>query len=81
MSSIMFHLPGAVRLTCGAALFDMDGVLVDSINVIERHLREWAVARGLAAERVIELSHGRTNVDVVHLVAPALDAAAEAHAC
>jgi sugar-phosphatase len=66
-----------LRIDCRAVLFDMDGVLVDSLAVVERHLRHWATARGLDPARVVELSPGRTNADLVRLVAPGLDPKAE----
>jgi sugar-phosphatase len=64
-------------LSCAAILFDLDGVLVDSRLAVERAWRGWATARGLDAERIVGLLHGRRAIDVVRLVAPHLDAAAE----
>lgn len=58
-------------------LFDLDGVLVDSLDVIERILREWAQGHGLDADRAVELSHGRRDIDLIGLLAPHLDAEAE----
>lgn len=58
---------------CDAILFDMDGVLVDSMAQIESLLREWAADRGLEPESVVRLSHGRRDVDVVRLSAPHLN--------
>lgn len=66
------------EVTCAAVLFDLDGVLVASQPVIERQLREWALARGLDAEQVLRRSHGRTDVELVSEVAPHLDAEKEA---
>ncbi|WP_312866083.1 HAD-IA family hydrolase [Rhizobium mongolense] len=54
-------------------LFDMDGVLVDSIPQIEQSLRHWASKHNLDADHVVELSHGRRDQDVVQLAAPFLD--------
>jgi mannitol-1-/sugar-/sorbitol-6-phosphatase len=59
-------------------LFDLDGVLVDSLRVIERILREWAGEHGLNGDRAVALSHGRRDIDLIRLLAPHLDAEAEA---
>jgi sugar-phosphatase len=61
-------------------LFDLDGVLVDSRLAVERAWRGWAVERGLDAAAVVARLHGRRAIDVVRLVAPHLDAAAEKQA-
>ncbi len=66
------------RLTCDSILFDLDGVLVDSLGLIERILREWAAAHGLDGDKAVALSHGRRDIDVVRLIAPHLDVEAEA---
>ncbi|MYW03719.1 HAD-IA family hydrolase [Streptomyces sp. SID3343] len=64
-------------LPCHAVLFDMDGVLVDSLPQIVAHLRSWAHTHGLDPDAVVALSHGRTDHDVVRLAAPHLDTRAE----
>lgn len=64
-------------LPCDAVLFDMDGVLVDSLPHIVTHLRAWAASHGLDPDAVIALSHGRTDMDLVRLVAPHLDSVSE----
>jgi sugar-phosphatase len=78
MTTVRIGLPGGASIGCRAVLFDLDGVLVDSLAVIARHLREWAISRDLDPSRVVDMSPGRTNADLVALVAPALDASAEA---
>ncbi|GGR90557.1 haloacid dehalogenase [Streptomyces aureoverticillatus] len=65
-------------LGCQAILFDLDGVLVDSMALIERILRAWAAGHGLDGDKAVSLSHGRRDIDVVRLIAPHLDAEAEA---
>ncbi|MEW2386597.1 HAD hydrolase-like protein [Micromonospora sp. NPDC047707] len=60
-----------------AILFDLDGVLVDSLSLIERILCGWVAAHGLDADKAVELSHGRRDIDVVRAIAPHLDAEAE----
>jgi sugar-phosphatase len=66
------------RLTCQAVIFDLDGVLVDSTVVVERTWRRWAVSRGFDFERVMRVAHGRRAAETVRIVAPHLDADAEA---
>jgi HAD superfamily hydrolase (TIGR01509 family) len=61
-----------------AVLSDLDGVLVDSGPQIERTWRAFAERHELDAEYVLAESHGRRTVDLIRLVAPQLDAAAEA---
>jgi sugar-phosphatase len=60
-----------------AVLSDLDGVLVDSRDSIERGWRLWAARRGLP-EPADEQLHGRTSAAVVADLAPDLDAETEA---
>ncbi|NYH51495.1 MULTISPECIES: HAD-IA family hydrolase [Nocardiopsis] len=59
-------------------LFDLDGVLVDSAESIRAGLTAWAVERGLDVDTVLAHHHGRTDTDLVRLLAPHLDPASEA---
>jgi sugar-phosphatase len=59
-------------LRCRAILFDLDGVLVDSAERVEKTWREWAARHRLDAEMVIAAAHGRRTVETVALVAPHL---------
>ena len=63
---------------CAAVLFDLDGTLVDSTPCVERIWRTWAIAQGLDAEALLQISHGRPTIDTVRLVAPHLDVVSEA---
>src|ERR1700752_4431316 len=63
---------------CTAILFDLDGVLVDSTRSVVRQWRRWANENGLDPERVVSVAHGVRTVEVVRLMAPHLDAEAEA---
>ncbi len=56
-------------------LFDLDGVLVDSVRVVERVWRRWAREQHLGAEEVLAAVHGRRAQDVVGMFAPHLDLA------
>jgi sugar-phosphatase len=62
---------------CRAILFDLDGVLVDSAELVERTWRNWANYHRLNPEHVIAFAHGRRTIETVRLVAPALNAEAE----
>jgi HAD superfamily hydrolase (TIGR01509 family) len=61
-----------------AVLSDLDGVLVDSGAAIEQTWRRFADRHGLDPGHVLAQSHGRRTVDLIRLVAPHLDAEAEA---
>jgi sugar-phosphatase len=61
-------------LRCRAILFDLDGVLVDSAERVEKTWRKWAARHQLDAELVIAAAHGRRTVETVALVAPELSA-------
>ena len=69
-----------MNLKCQAILFDLDGTLVDSTLCVEQHWREWATKHNLNAEEILNISHGRPTIDTIRLVAPHLDAEAEAKA-
>lgn len=68
------------KLLCRAILFDLDGVLVDSAERVEKTWRDWAARHSLDAELVIAAAHGRRTVETVALVAPHLSADAELRA-
>jgi sugar-phosphatase len=63
---------------CSAILFDLDGVLVNSIDSVERQWRKFAARHGLDPEYVIRTAHGHRTVETVHIVLPEADALAEA---
>lgn len=65
-------------LRCNAILFDLDGVLVDSTRAVVRIWSEWAEQKGIEADRILEVAHGRRTIETVRLVAPHLDAEDEA---
>jgi mannitol-1-/sugar-/sorbitol-6-phosphatase len=65
----MNHIPGSV-IECDAVLFDMDGTLVDSTEVVERHWARWAARRGIDVTEILAVSHGRPTIETLRLVAP-----------
>jgi sugar-phosphatase len=64
-------------MECGAVLFDLDGVLVDSTPGVTRVWRGWAIEHGYDPAAIVKLAHGRRAIETVQLVAPHLDSAAE----
>ena len=62
---------------CRAILFDLDGVLVDSAECVERTWRNWANRHRLDPQHVIAFAHGRRTIETVRLAAPGLNAEAE----
>lgn len=61
-----------LTLTCDAVLFDMDGTLVDSRELVERMWLLWASEHGIAPEAVLAVAHGRRTYETMQLVAPAI---------
>jgi mannitol-1-/sugar-/sorbitol-6-phosphatase len=62
------------ELECNAVLFDLDGVLVDSVLCVEGHWQGWAAKHHLDRDAIMRLAHGRPTVDTIRLVAPHLPA-------
>jgi len=62
---------------CKAILFDLDGVLVNSAELVERTWRAWAVRHQLDADKVIAVAHGRRTLETVRIIAPQLNVDAE----
>lgn len=60
-----------MRFVVEAILFDIDGTLVDSTAAVERTWRSWAAQRGLDAEAILRVCHGRRSEDTVSLFLPA----------
>ena len=54
-----------------AILFDIDGTLVDSTGTVERAWRMWATRRGLPAEEILAVCHGRRTEDTMADLLPA----------
>jgi sugar-phosphatase len=59
-----------------AILFDIDGTLVDSTGTVEQIWRTWAAQRGLSAEDILAVCHGRRTEDTVADLLPAEERAA-----
>jgi mannitol-1-/sugar-/sorbitol-6-phosphatase len=65
------------ELKTRAALFDLDGVLMDSRECVERTWRDWAHRHGFDEDRVVHVAHGRRTIETVAQVAPHLVASDE----
>jgi mannitol-1-/sugar-/sorbitol-6-phosphatase len=58
-----------VSMRCKAVLFDMDGTLVDSTQVVKRAWGGWAVRHNLPPQDVLSFSHGRpTRATLEHFL-------------
>lgn len=66
-----------MEFTCTALLFDIDGVLINSAAVVERHWKKWADHHGVPFDRLMAIAHGRTSAGIIRLMAPHLDAERE----
>jgi len=60
-----------------AIVFDLDGVLVDTMPTIRAAWAEWAAERGLAPEEVLASIH-LTGIELIERFAPGIDPLAEA---
>jgi sugar-phosphatase len=65
--------------SCSAILFDLDGVLCDSTQAVDREWREWAERKGVDGDAIMAIAHGVRTIEVIRRVAPHLDAEAEAN--
>lgn len=60
-----------MRFPVDAILFDIDGTLVDSTAAVVRTWETWAATRGLDAEAILRVCHGRRTEDTLVLFLPA----------
>ena len=60
----------SLELTAAAALFDMDGTLVDSNAVVEQIWREFCREHGVDEDVLVPWSHGRRTTDTVRHFLP-----------
>ncbi len=67
-----------MEIVCKAIIFDLDGILVNSNPIAERHWKVWAEANGISLEDILAIHHGRPTAQTIAEVAPHLDAASEA---
>ncbi len=62
-----------VRVSCGALLFDLDGVLIDSTPAVERVWRRWAIEHGFNPQEVVRRAHGRPSITTLREYLPDAD--------
>jgi sugar-phosphatase len=54
----------------GALIFDLDGTLVDSTVVVERHWTAWARRNGVDPEKLMAVVHGRPSIQTMRMFVP-----------
>ena len=54
-----------MRISVAALLFDIDGTLVGSIDTVEHVWRAWAKRRGMNADEILAVCHGRRSEDTL----------------
>ena len=64
-----------VNVEAAGILFDMDGVLVSSIESVNRCWRRWTHHYGIAGWETYEIPHGTRAVDIIRTLKPELDVA------
>lgn len=63
----------AVQIRCKGILFDMDGILVSSIESVERSWTKWATMRGVDPALTLATAHGRRAIETIAMLRPDLD--------
>ena len=66
-----------IEIGCQGILFDMDGILISSIEAAERAWLRWAAMRSVDPGLTVRTLHGRRTVETVSILRPDLDAEAE----
>jgi mannitol-1-/sugar-/sorbitol-6-phosphatase len=66
-----------ILIQCGAILFDMDGVLVDSTPAVARVWTSWALEHRLVPDEVVRKAHGRPSLATIIELLPHGDHDAE----
>jgi sugar-phosphatase len=66
-----------VQIRCKGLLFDMDGILIASLESVERAWRKWAEICGVDPDLACQTAHGCRAVDTFGKLRPDLDVAEE----
>jgi sugar-phosphatase len=66
-------LTGPVRVMAKGILFDMDGVLISSIDAAVRNWRIWAKRYGVPNPDEFVIPHGVRSIDLVKMLRPDID--------
>ena len=62
-----------ISIECSAMLFDLDGVLINSIPAVERVWGNWAIERGFDPKEVVHRAHGRPSLTTIKEYLPNAD--------
>lgn len=62
-----------MQVQCGALLFDLDGVLINSTPAVARVWSRWAIEHGFNPEEVVARAHGRPSLTTVREYLPNAD--------
>jgi mannitol-1-/sugar-/sorbitol-6-phosphatase len=65
------------NVSAQALLFDLDGVLINSIPAVERVWSRWAEERGFNVQEVLHRAHGRPSIETLRYLLPEADHDAE----
>ncbi|KAF9137826.1 hypothetical protein BGX30_009869 [Mortierella sp. GBA39] len=57
-------------IRCRGLLFDMDGTLIDTTVIVERHWKVWCELHNVEYSRLISVSHGRPSFEIMKEFAP-----------
>jgi sugar-phosphatase len=68
----------STNFDCDAVLFDMDGTIVDSRQIVERTWIRWATEHAIPVQTALAQAHGRRTLETMRLLAPHLATEAEA---
>jgi mannitol-1-/sugar-/sorbitol-6-phosphatase len=66
-----------VEIPCQGILFDMDGILISSLEAVERSWTKWAELRGFDPAMARHIAHGRRAVDTLATMCPECDCEVE----
>lgn len=66
-------LASPVAIPCQGVLFDMDGILISSLESVERSWTKWAESRGVDTVKAMSILHGRRAIDTIGILRPDLD--------
>jgi mannitol-1-/sugar-/sorbitol-6-phosphatase len=69
--------PSPVEISCQGILFDMDGILISSLEAVERSWTKWAELRGFDPAMARRIAHGRRAVDTLATMCPECDCEVE----
>lgn len=66
-----------VEIRCQGVLFDMDGILISSLESVERSWTKWSRMRDVDPAYVLGFAHGCRAIEVLARLRPDLDSEAE----